>query len=144
MRSLDIRADGHYESAGKALEAGWPWPHFSPAEVACKGSGELKVVPDFLDIMEMLRHRYSKPMVVNSWYRSPAYNTKVSNTGTNGPHTTGRAVDIHALGHDRYWLLRHAIDLGFTGIGVGKTFLHLDVNLDDPHLVSNRPAVWVY
>lgn len=122
-------------------ESEWRWPHFSRAEMACRGAGECRVDPDFLDLLERIRYEFGRPMKVNSGYRSPEYNAKVAKTGATGPHTTGRAVDIAVAGKDAYRLLEIAIAHKITGIGVyqkGKErFLHLDILEND-----DRPMVW--
>ena len=122
------------------------WPNVSINEFRCKGDGVVKMEAEFLDRLQMLRDRYGKPMRIMSGYRSPAYNAKVSHTGENGPHTTGRAVDVLVDRADALKMLRLAIECGFTGIGVaqkgptGSRFLHLD-DLVAPH---PRPNIWTY
>ena len=36
----------HYRDVPSSL---WRWPNFSPAEIACRGTGELKLHPTALD-----------------------------------------------------------------------------------------------
>jgi zinc D-Ala-D-Ala carboxypeptidase len=107
------------------------------------GSGEQYMDRNFVSLLDQLRERCGFPLTVTSGYRSPEYNSVVSNTGENGPHTTGRAVDLRCDGQQAYTILHHAFALGFTGIGVRQKgtsrFLHLD------NLTSNpRPNVWSY
>lgn len=124
----------------------WRWPHFTPDELRCKGTGELVVVEQFLDRLERVRVQLGKPMVITSGYRAPAYNAQVSTTGTEGPHTTGRAVDVAIAGVDAFAVVRLAVAMGFTGIGVsqrgdrGGRFIHLD-DIDDWRI---RPRIWSY
>jgi len=33
----------------------WRWPNFSPAEIACRGTGALKLHPEALDKLQALR-----------------------------------------------------------------------------------------
>ena len=35
----------------------WRWKNFSPAEIACRGTGQLKLVPEALDKLQALRDR---------------------------------------------------------------------------------------
>jgi hypothetical protein len=35
----------------------WRWPNFSPAEIACRGTGQLKLHPEALDKLQALRDR---------------------------------------------------------------------------------------
>lgn len=120
----------------------WAWGHFTAAEMACRGDGSLKIESTFMDRLEALRTRVGFALIVSSGYRSPAYNATVSDTGESGPHTTGRAVDLTIRGADAVLVLKAALALGFTGVGVSQKgasrFLHLD-DLDD-----GRPMIWSY
>lgn len=121
--------------------------YFSEDEMKCKGTGECKMDPQFMEVLDMLREDYGKPLVVSSGYRSPSYNAKVSDTGENGPHTTGKAVDFKVFGADAWNLLHLAYEYGFYGIGVSQKgpmeshFIHLDM-LESPDYP--RPNVWSY
>jgi zinc D-Ala-D-Ala carboxypeptidase len=102
--------------------------------------------PAFMDSLEQLRSAYGKPMPITSGYRCPKHNAAVSNTGGDGPHTTGRAADIGVRGSDAKRLLSEALKLGFTGIGINQKgnarFIHVD---DLPNgATCPRPTVWSY
>ena len=124
----------------------WRWQNFSIDELKCKGSGEYPdltpEIESFLDKLQDIRDE-TGPLIVSSGYRSPAHNDRVSGTGTAGPHTTGRAVDIAIKGMDAYSLVGFAFQRGMTGIGInqkGKSrFIHLDDLTDGP-----RPRIWSY
>ena len=124
-------------------EADWRWKHFTRDDLKCKGSGECRMDPEFLDVLEAIREEYGSPMVITSGYRSPTYNAKVSYTGTAGPHTTGRAVDVSIRGKNALRLLKIALAHGVTGVGVAQKgnsrFLHLDM-VDG----VSRPMIWSY
>lgn len=121
------------------------WPHFSIAELACPHCGEIDMDFDFMDKLEYVRTKYNRPMVVTSGYRCPEYNNQVSDTGLDGPHTTGKAVDIHVYGRNAHLLIWWAFDGGFQGIGVHQRgpykerFVHFDT-LEGGH----RPWIWTY
>lgn len=123
------------------------WPNFKLDEFRCKGDGKVAMDATFLDRLQRLRDLYGKPLRIMSGYRSPEYNNKVSFTGLNGPHTTGRAVDILIDRAEAYKLLVVALDCGFTGVGVAQKgptssrFLHLD-DLEAPD--HPRPNIWSY
>lgn len=125
----------------------WPWLNFSPNEMRCRGTGEVRVSPDFMDKLQSLRERLGFPLSVTSGYRTPEHNEKVSTTGLTGPHTTGQAVDIAIYGERAYLLMEQAPTLGFAGIGWrqhgsrSQRFIHLD-DLARPDYP--RPWVWSY
>ena len=52
-------------------EGAWRWTNFSPAEIACRGSGSLQINHEALDKLQALRDRLGKPLIVRSAYRSP-------------------------------------------------------------------------
>jgi len=113
----------------------WRWPHFSPAaEWACKETGRIVVVPDFMDRLEALRSACGFALPISSGYRSPEHDEKVGTSATPGagPHTTGQAADIAITNPQLGAVLNHALTLGFTGIGVNQKegsatrFLHVD------------------
>ena len=58
-------------------EKAWRWPNFSPAEIACRGTGKLLVNETALDKLQALRDRLGKPLIVRSAYRSPEHNRTV-------------------------------------------------------------------
>ena len=122
----------------------WSWPHFLPAELRCRCCGLYLRVPDFLDRLEELRRTVGISLKVTSGYRCPAYNAKVSTTGSEGPHTTGRAVDLLVSHETAYKVVAAGVELGFTGIGIKQhgpaaaRFIHLD------DLARGRPRVWSY
>ena len=131
----------------------WPWPNFSPRELAERSEGweegrsPLLTSPDLMNRLQALRDTLGFPLFVTSGYRSPRYNAAVSSTGLNGPHTTGFAVDISISGEDAFSLLKAALSMEFTGIGVqqkgphGRRFIHLDCL---PRSRALRPWVWSY
>jgi uncharacterized protein YcbK (DUF882 family) len=120
--------------------------YFKREEFTCKHCGVEKMDAAFLTLLDELRHRCGFPLPITSGYRCPTHNQKVSSTGPNGPHTTGKAADIGVSRHRAYDVLRHAIALGFTGIGVQQKgevrYLHLDT-LTEPQ-AAPRPTVWSY
>ena len=79
---------------------------FSREELQCR-CGECgylcKMDETFMMYLEELREKFSKPLYLSSGFRCPAHNRKVSSSGSpNGPHTTGKAVDILIAKQDGY------------------------------------------
>lgn len=133
MGSFSLKAlDEAIDKLAKLTD--WRWPSFTRAELVCKcGCGRCEMDPAFMDALQALRNHYGRPMPVTSGYRCPDHNARVSNTGLDGPHTTGRAVDVAVKrGLDAWDLAFLAMSHGFTGIGVSirsgqkGAFLHLD------------------
>lgn len=126
--------------------ASWRWPHFSPRELACRCgghfcAGEYWHDEGFLDALEALRADIGKPLVVNSGHRCDQWNLSVG-WAENSRHRT-IAVDIALAGHDRFRLLAAAERHGFTGIGLARTFIHLDRRLVPPRwFYKRRASVW--
>ena len=120
--------------------------YFKPAELACKHCGVVGVQPALVFKLDELREKFGKPLVVTSGYRCPVHNAAVSETGEDGPHTTGLAVDLAISGRDAYVVIRLALAANWTGIGVSQKgpsrFLHLDLIPDS--FGHARPMVWSY
>jgi len=105
--------------------------HFSVKEFRCPSSGILYVDPEFLATLESLRELMKEPMVVTSGCRGLEHNNKVGGSIKSYHITTPlspcRAADISVPnGHYRFKLIELAIKVGFTGIGVYVSHIHLD------------------
>ena len=70
----------------------WCWPNFSPAEIACRGTGSILIDEAALDRLQTLRSRLGKPLIVNSAYRSPEHNRRVGGA-KHSKHLEGAAFD---------------------------------------------------
>lgn len=105
--------------------------HFKPNEFACKHCGENKIDMGLVRMLDSLRTEFGRPIIITSGYRCPEHNQRVSSTGLDGPHTTGKAVDIGVSRGDAYRLLKIAFLMGFNRIGVNQKgnsrFIHLDM-----------------
>ena len=88
--------------------------------------------------LDAARELYGKPIIVNSAYRSVDYEKQHGRDGTSS-HCLGEAVDVRcANSFDRLLLLIVFLCVGFRRIGIGKTFIHIDLD-------ENKPsAVWLY
>jgi uncharacterized protein YcbK (DUF882 family) len=100
---------------------------------------------EFMPKIVAMRRELGFPFIVTSGYRCPIHNQNVSNTGPNGPHTTGHAIDIHGSHEKALSIVRAAFDHGITGIGIKQhgpvtgRFIHLDDLKSSP-----RPHIWSY
>ena len=88
----------------------------------------------------LLEKRTGYPVLknINSAVRSPFWNKKVGGVSDSAHLITKcQAVDIKASStYIRNLLVVQAYNLGFTRIGVGKTFVHLDVDTTKPQYVA--------
>jgi len=115
-------------------------PHFSEAELRCKGSGLLRFHPGFLDALEALRVELGDPMKLNSACRSAAHNRAVGghphslhvgDVKMHEGHEGCLAVDVAILdGEYRGRLFALAWARGWSiGWNKPKRFLHLDMRM---------------
>ena len=82
---------------------------------------------DFLDVMDDIRRKARIPLVINCAYRSREYDKKKGRSG-NSAHTQGLAVDIRCnTSENRLKIVKAALECGITRIGIGKTFIHIDM-----------------
>jgi uncharacterized protein YcbK (DUF882 family) len=110
----------------------WPWRWFCPQEIACRGTGKLKVVHGLLDRLDVLRDRCGFPLAVLSAFRSPYHNAFVGGA-VFSLHLKALAIDLSIVGRDKKLMERIAKEEGFTGFGYYRTFLHIDLG---------RPRFW--
>lgn len=115
---------------------------FSDKELACKcGCKEVHMDAEFLDKLNLARSFAEKPWKVNSAYRCPKHNKAVGG-GNNSTHMAGKAVDISApTSQKKYEIITCALKAGFTRIGVGKNFVHLDTGAAPKY---PQQVVWTY
>lgn len=108
---------------------------FSPSEF----SDPSRMDPDFLIRLDRARLVSDIPYVINSSFRTPEQNT-ASNGSRNSAHLRGKAVDIRCVdAYTRSRILFGLISAGFTRIGIGKSFIHVD---NDDSLPN--PRIWLY
>lgn len=111
--------------------------YFKIEDFACQETGENEIRPDFVAALDNLRAECGFPFVVTSGYRSKNHSIeKPKKIG--GQHTLGNAADIQATnGLQRMAIVSKALNHGFTGIGVAKSFVHLDTR-------ESAPVMWTY
>jgi len=104
------------------------WPNFSPAEIACRGTGALRIHEDALDRLQALRDRLGKPLIIRSAYRSAAHNRAVGGS-PRSKHLDGAAFDIAMVNHDPAEFEAAAREAGFAGFGFypRSGFMHIDL-----------------
>jgi len=112
--------------------------YFEIDDFACSQTGENLIWPDFVSALDDLRGICGFPFNVTSGYRSPAHTIEAAKPKP-GQHAVGNAADIAVSnGVERRSIVENALKLGvFRGIGVAKTFVHLDIR-------DTEPVMWTY
>jgi hypothetical protein len=119
--------------------------HFSRSEFACQcGCGADQVSSRLLEALETMRESAKRPLTIRSGCRCPNHNQaeggKVASAHITTPGHPCEAADLETLtSRDRYQLLRAALAAGCTRIGIGRDFLHMDVDALNPQEVA-----WLY
>lgn len=115
--------------------------YFKESEFSCKcgkcNLGFNTMNEKLLIRLDTLRLLVGIPLVIISGIRCVDYNKSLKDAKPNSFHLTGSAVDLQAFdGSFKREIVENALRLGFTGIGVGENFIHLDV--------GDRKALWSY
>ena len=143
-----IVCGGALESAGIS--------NFHPLEVADVGrktsspavrlqAPDPELLANFVLLANVLRDLRSAvrptPVLVNSWYRDPAYNARIGGVARS-MHLTGGAADVVKVGFtpdEVADILERHPDSDELGIGRYKTFTHIDIR----GMIGRRsPARW--
>lgn len=111
--------------------------YFKTEEFNCQETGNNLMSPIFLDRLDELRERCGFPFMITSGYRDPTHSIEAAKPKP-GTHAQGIAADIRVVDSvQRHILLTNALLLGFSGVGVDKSFIHVDIR-------DTRPVIWVY
>lgn len=107
----------------------------SPDEI---GSGKY-MDENFLSRLDDARGIAGIPFTINSGFRTKSRNAYVGGKN-NSSHQYGYAADIHCTdSRSRFIIIDALIKAGFSRIGVGKTFIHVD---NDPD--KDGSVAWLY
>lgn len=110
--------------------------YFSDKELACKGTGIIKLDPLFEKELPLLRETWGKPLIPTSVCRSPEHNAKVGghpnslHLTENPTHKTQGCCAIDIRWHDwdddvQLEFARLAWSMGWS-VGLHNRFIHLD------------------
>jgi uncharacterized protein YcbK (DUF882 family) len=94
--------------------------YFRLEDFNCQETGNNEMSEDFLNKLDDLRHICGFPFIITSGYRDPTHSIEARKTNA------GRKAGTHAQGI-----------AGFNGIGVAKTFIHVDTR-------KTMPVIWTY
>jgi zinc D-Ala-D-Ala carboxypeptidase len=126
------------------------YKYFKLDELKCKcgqcGSSGYEMDMDFMRKLDALRESVGFALTLSSAYRCPKHNISSSSTGADGPHTTGKAVDVAVAHEQAYAVMKSALELGFTGVGVNQKGASRFIHLDTLTKADNfpRPTLWSY
>lgn len=101
---------------------------------ACDGG---RPTADLVRKLQGLRDLSGLPLLVTSGVRCAAHNATVG--GKSGSqHVLGNAADLHYQnGDELFKLIANALRVGFTGLGIAKSYVHVDVR-------QTERVAWTY
>ena len=112
----------------------WTWRNFSPQEFESPDEAEsgYKMKPEFMERLQKARTIAGIAFIITSGYRSESHNEKVGGSKTSS-HLKGVAADIstHSSGQ-RLKIVSALLQAGFTRIGIGQNFIHVDSDKSKP------------
>jgi uncharacterized protein YcbK (DUF882 family) len=113
--------------------------YFSAKELNCRCGCGMVCQPVLISMLNQLREAWGLPLTLNSAARCEKHNKEVGGE-PGSQHLKGRAADINTTNlnpKEVRNLAKMAQTLGFRGIGIGKSFLHVDCRV-------GSPAIWAY
>jgi uncharacterized protein YcbK (DUF882 family) len=103
-----------------------------------KGSGQF-MDETFLSMIDEARRIANVPFKINSGFRTVEHNATVKGKKSSS-HLKGLAADISCVdSRSRFNVLSALIVVGFHRIGVSKSFIHCDIDIDKP-----KEVIWMY
>lgn len=95
--------------------------------------------PTFMELLDSARHIAKIPFIPTSGFRSEIWEREQGRDGTSS-HTKGLAIDLKADNSvTRFKIINALISIGLNRIGIGKNFIHVDMDKDKPSKV-----IWHY
>ena len=121
---VEINAYSKKADGDKKLSA-----NFKAKEFACNdGSDAIMVARTLPMVLQYIRMRTGKAVIINSGYRTPQYNEEVGGS-PKSQHTYGCAADIAVRGYTPTQIAAIAREImpDWGGVGIYGTFTHVDV-----------------
>ena len=113
--------------------------YFKAREFKCPDGTERCMAPEFLSQLDAAREFAGVPFKLTSAFRTPEYNESVGGS-ENSSHLRGVAVDIAASdSRTRFRIVFGLVKAGFTRIGVGEDFIHVDMDTS-----KDQEVMWLY
>lgn len=110
--------------------------HFHAREFECVGETAIFIGQELLEVLEVVRDHFQRPLYINSGYRDKSHNTKVGGE-YDSQHLLGIAADIRVEGFtpkEVYDYLNKMYPNQY-GLGLYTSFVHIDTR--------NRKARWL-
>ncbi len=102
--------------------------YFAKSEECCPCCGMGGLIPEFRDKLNLARELAGVPFILTSAFRCSTHNEDVGGS-VNSSHLKGEAVDILTPDSRRkFFVLKGLIEAGFTRIGFGENFIHVDLD----------------
>ena len=121
VKQYSIKKDGNSVFLIKNIPSNFKLKEFSCHD----GSDLVKIDSDLVIFLQEIRNIYSRPVVINSAYRTPEYNKKIGGA-SRSQHIYGKAADICINGIQPIEIAKTAEKLGFMGIGLYDWGCHVD------------------
>ena len=98
-----------------------------------------KMEEELLKRLDFARELANTPFKITSGYRTKEHNRKIGGV-PNSSHLKGLAADIYCDSNINRWrIIDSLIKARFTRIGIGKNFIHCDIDEDKANGV-----IWLY
>ena len=111
--------------------------YFKREEFNCTHTNKNEMDDAFLEKLDQLREACGFPFRITSGYRDETHPNEIRKEKP-GTHNQGIAADIAVSnGVERMNIVQEALKLNFGGIGVAKTFVHLDTR-------QTTTVMWTY
>lgn len=107
-----------------------------PILFICQETGEQGIDPDFVADVDEWRGRCGFAFIITSGFRSDRHSIEAKKDKP-GEHNRA-AADVYCEdSNKRYIMLKHAFEMGFSGIGIDGEFIHVDKRI-------TTERCWVY
>jgi uncharacterized protein YcbK (DUF882 family) len=108
------------------------------------GSGEKFMSKNFVELLDNARGHADTPFKITSGYRTLQHHKSLEDKGYHtsitSAHLKGLAADIEVLDSSKRWnVINSLIKFGVSRIGIGKTFIHVDVDKS-----KSEDVIWTY
>lgn len=116
------------------------YKYFKLTESTGGGHTFSELHPDFRKFLDDCRGLAGIPFIINSGFRTKSENNALTDAVSDSSHLSGIAADIKCLDSTSRWkIITAAQKLGCKRIGIGKTYVHLDMDI-----LKEQEVIWHY